>query len=378
MKKVSIITLSLVMLINSGVAFSAPKKRRNSGGMTPTATASKTTSTPITLEELEAQKVMEAMETSITTKKEKEVSELLSILNQNMQEAKSSCLGIKDELKTIQVLAGVSTGASSLGTLTSGGALATGIVKSVKDKKIEESKQSNDDIERLLNMSDSEFEQAILNGEVSRVLSGISDDITREDVEEKQTELQKEIAKDESTSQTLGNVRTGLMAGSIATSATSTITSGINIKKLDDLIDKMKSCNASVNSLKTNLNNVMAEEADTDLTIYQNIANSCNDLDSNNIKDIKGVMTASTIVGGIGTATSVAGTITSALANTEKVRKDDSEEGVKKEKGLNLASNIMAGVTTGTSAGGIVLGAVTLKKLQDNVDRAERCEKVLK
>ncbi|MGN0929046.1 MAG: hypothetical protein ACI4N3_00190 [Alphaproteobacteria bacterium] len=190
--------------------------------------------------------------------------------------------------------------------------------------------------------------------------------------------LHRDNEKLNNTSKTLGNVRTGLMAGSIATSATSTITSGINIKKLDDLIDKIKSCNASINSLKTNLNNAMAEGADTDLTLYKNIANSCNDLDSNNIKDIKGVMTASTIVGGIGTATSVAGTITSALANTEKVRKDDSEEGVKKEKGLNLASNIMAGVTTGTSAGGIVLGAVTLKKLQDNVDRAERCEKVLK
>ena len=378
MKKVSILTLSLVMLVNSSVVFSAPRKRRNAGGVIPTATATTTTLTPITLEEVEIQNAVEELEVSMIIEKEKEISDLLSTLSKNVQDAKSYCLGIKEDLKNIQILAGVSTGASAVGTITSGGALATGIIKNVKDKKIEENKQENNDIEKLLKMSDTEFEQAILNGEVSRVLSELSDNVTRENVKEKQTAMTKEIDKETKKSQTLGNVRTGLMAGSIATSATSTITSGINIKKLDDLITKMKDCDRAVNNLKANVNNAVAEKVNTDLTYYQNVTQSCTGFDTNNIKDIKGVMTASTVVGGVGTAVSTAGTITSALANSKDVRNDNSEKGMKKEKGLNLASTIMAGVSTGTSAGGIVLGAVALKKLSDNVDVAEKCEDALK
>ncbi|MBD5398851.1 hypothetical protein HDR60_05110, partial [bacterium] len=259
MKKVSILTLSLVMLVNSSVVFSAPRKRRNAGGVIPTATTTTTTLTPITLEEVEIQNAVEELEVSMIVEKEKEISDLLSTLSKNVQDAKSYCLGIKEDLKNIQILAGVSTGISAVGTITSGGALATGIIKNVKDKKIEENKQENNDIEKLLKMSDTEFEQAILNGEVSRVLSELSDNVTRENVKEKQIAVTKEIDKETKKSQTLGNVRTGLMAGSIATSATSTITSGINIKKLDDLINKMKDCDKSANQIKSDISMIESE-----------------------------------------------------------------------------------------------------------------------
>ncbi len=380
MRKVSVLTLSLVMLVNGSVVYSAPKRKRNAGIINISVPSVNTT-----VSENSAEQKIEALENIENTQTKKEISDLLLILNTNIEKAKDSCLGIKDDLKTIQVLAGVATGASSLGTLASGGALATGIVKSVKDKKIEESKQQNNDIEKLLNMSDAEFEQAVLSGEVSRILRELSDNITKDDVKETQTALQKEIDKDTKTSQTLGNVRTGLMAGSIATSAASTITSGISIKKLDDLIGKMKDCNRAAQQIKSDISVIQSEIDDIeylkdDYRFYKagNIVNSCSGFDTNNIKEIKSVMTASTVVGGVGTVVSTAGTITSALANSKKIRNDDSEDGVKKEKGLNLASNIMAGVSTGTSAGGIVLGAVTLSKLSKNVDVAESCEDALK
>ena len=198
-------------------------------------------------------------------------------------------------------------------------------------------------------------------------------------------DLKQDNEKLNASSQTLGNVRTGLLAGSIATSATSTITSGINIKKLDDLINKMKDCDKSANQIKSDISMIESEIDNVDdlkdnatFTKAKNITQSCTGFDTNNIKDIKGVMTASTVVGGVGTAVSTAGTITSAIANSKDVRNDNSEKGKKKEKGLNLASTIMAGVSTGTSAGGIVLGAVALKKLSDNVDVAEKCEDALK
>lgn len=89
-------------------------------------------------------------------------------------------------------------------------------------------------------------------------------------------------------------------------------------------------------------------------------------------------MTASAIVSGIGTATAGAGTITSAMANSKKVREDDSEKGRKKEKGLNLASNILAGVTMGTSATSMVLSVTAISKAKKDSKMAEECEAVLK
>ncbi len=356
MKKVSIITLTLAMLINGSVVYSAPKRKR---AVTNTGTSALQKIN--TNEEVEQKSVEEI---TIQTEEVKDytlIKQLLNELQTDMEKAKSSCSGIKDDLKTIQVLAGVSTGASSLGTLASGGALATGIMKAKTDKQIAKTKAE------LEKMSLAELREELDN------------------IEQKLSSLNNQISEEEKKSKTLGNVRTGLMAGSIATSAASTITSGISIKKLDDLIDKMKDCNRTTQQIKSDISVIQSEIDDIeylkdDYRFYKagNIVNSCSGFDTNNIKEIKGVMTASTVVGGVGTVVSTAGTITSALANSKKIRNDDSEDGVKKEKGLNLASNIMAGVATGTSAGGIVLGAVTLSKLTKNVDVAESCEDALK
>ena len=79
----------------------------------------------------------------------------------------------------------------------------------------------------------------------------------------------------------------------------------------------------------------------------------------------------------IGTATAGAGTITSALANSKKVRNDDSEDGKKKEKNLNTASNILAGVTMGTSGASTALSAVQISKAKKDSEMAEKCESAL-
>ncbi|MBD5405540.1 hypothetical protein HDR59_03265 [bacterium] len=351
MKKVSIITLSLVMLMNSGVVFSAPKKTNKKRNAINTNVGVNTTSAmtvnTTALEELQEQNVMEELERD---RIEGQAAMARKTLQERRYNVKNSCSGIKDDLKAIQVLAGVSTGASAVGTLTSGGALVTGIMKAKTDKKLNE----------LSNMSSLELYEYAKN-------------------------LEEEKSKLEKKSKTLGNVRTGLMAGSIATSATSTITSGISTKKLDNLIDKMKDCDTAAKQIKSYISQIQSEIDDADdLKNYplfekaENIVKSCSGFDTANIKEIKSVMTASTVVGGIGAATSIAGTITSAMANSKDVRNDDSEAGVKKEKGLNIASNVMAGISTGTSAGGIVLGAITLNKLAKNVDVAEKCEDALK
>ena len=85
----------------------------------------------------------------------------------------------------------------------------------------------------------------------------------------------------------------------------------------------------------------------------------------------------SAIVSGIGTATASAGTVTSIIANSDKVRLNDSDEGKKKEKNLNLASNILAGVTMGTSGASTVLSATAIAKAKKDSEMAEKCESAL-
>ena len=88
-------------------------------------------------------------------------------------------------------------------------------------------------------------------------------------------------------------------------------------------------------------------------------------------------MTASSIISGIGSATSITGTITSAFANSEKIRNGSSEKEKKKENNLNLVSNIMAGITTGTSLSTTAISATAITDAKKDSDMAEKCEKVL-
>ena len=195
--------------------------------------------------------------------------------------------------------------------------------------------------------------------------------------------LQKDVEKEnikilENQSKTLGNVRTGLMAGATATSAVSMGTSlgaGLTAKKL---AEKMEACNEAISNLKMAISVAEAEEVDAEkLVKAREITSVCTGFDRDNIKTLKTTMTASAVVSGIGTATASAGTVTSILANSEKVRGDNSDRGKKKEKKLNLVSNIMAGVTVGTSGASTVLSATAIKKAKQDSEMAERCEAAL-
>lgn len=185
--------------------------------------------------------------------------------------------------------------------------------------------------------------------------------------------LTQKVEKETDSSKTLGNVRTGLMAGSTATSLTSTITSGISTAKFDNLIEKMKKCSNSAKALRDLGVHLIAEIEDKGENAEQykqslkDIEN-CTTFDTDNIRDIKGVMIGSSVVGGVGSATALTGTITSAIANTDKTRQNND-----KATKLNLFSNIMAGVTTGTSATGTVLSSVAISKLNKNSDNADKC-----
>ena len=266
-----------------------------------------------------------------------EDSVALQSINSKISAVQNSCSGIKSSLDTIFGLSVATTVSSGFGTVAAGGALAVGIAKAKTDKKLEE-------LEKLSSLE--LYEQAV----------------SLENKMKEQSALEKK-------SKTLGNVRTGLMAGATVISAVSTGTSIGATLTATKLAEKMARCNADLQALKLAKAELEAEEGKSEKA--DAILAVCTGYDESNMA------TANTIVSGIGTATAGAGTVTSAMANSKKVRADKSEKGRKKEKGLNLASNILAGVTIGTSGTSTALSAVQISKAKKDSEMAEKCEVVL-
>ena len=197
------------------------------------------------------------------------------------------------------------------------------------------------------------------------------------------SELEKELEVLNVNSESTGNLRTGLMAGATVTSAVSTGTSIGATVNADKLAKKMSDCNQKLYELKIAKSELEALES-TDKSVVEvgenatKILGACTGYNKNNINTVKNKMTASAIISGIGTATGATGTITSAMANSKKVREDDSVKGKKKEKNLNLTANIMAGITTGTSLSTTVISATAIADAKKDSKMAEECEAVLK
>ncbi len=280
--------------------------------------------------------------TSLT--KANEITEAKNLVNLQISNVKESCSGIKSNLSSILGLSTATAVSSGLGTIAAGGALATGIMKAKKDENIENLYKS------VASMTYDEMLQEL-------------------------TQLQEEINSENKESKKLGNVRTGLLAGATLTSVVSVGTSVGATLGAKDLAQKMEKCNNDLKSLKIARGRLEALEEKSEPA--NKILSACSEFDKDNINKLKSISTANTIVSGIGFGTASTGAITSALANSDKVRGDDSEKGKKKEKNLNLASNILAGVTTGLSGTSTVLSAVSIDKAKKDLERAEKCENVL-
>ena len=364
MKKVSILVL-VSFIFNCGEAFSAPRNSRmrsaggrravvrsagnNAGGV---AVQTPQTQTP-TEEEVSTPVVFDAdVPVSGEEVNTAEVREKIATLQQKISDVKSECSGIKKDLDTIFGFTTATTVASGLGTVVAGGALVAGVMKARTDKNIET-------IEK-------QFSQMNYNELLAEV-----------------SKLKQEVDDETKKSKTLGNVRTGLMAGATVTSAVSTGTSIGATVNADKLAKKMSDCNQKLYELRIAKSELEALETSDKSAVEAGenatrILGACTGYNKNNINTVKNKMTASAIISGIGTATGATGTITSAMANSKKVREDDSEKGKKKEKNLNLTANIMAGITTGTSLSTTVISATAIADAKKDSKMAEECEAVLK
>ena len=280
-----------------------------------------------------------------------------------LQNTYTACVGIDDSLGDLKKMAGINTAITGVGTGLGVGATVVGIVKSNKDAtakeiadKINYSKQPINVMptESEMNAISSEFDSANLESEFSR--------------------LRKQ-------SKSLGNWRTGLLAGNTVTNVAGAIIAGKN-KTDDDLQNQIDNCKAAIGELRRA--RARARIDDTDTGEANAIISACEGFETVDISKIntraKGAMISSAVGAGLG----LTGTITSAVANSESVRKDNIDISQKtnadwnKEKNINTAANILSGTSTVASGVATVFNATQISAIKKVANIAAKCTEVLK
>lgn len=279
----------------------------------------------------------------------------------------TACVGIDDELSNLKTMAGINTAITSVGTAAGVGATVTGLVKSNKDKQIEIK------LEKLREIEQKNPDLQSTDAEWDNFESGLTTELANAKIEVEK--YQAEIEKLNKQSKKLGNWRTGLMAGATATNVAGAIIAGTN--KVDaDLQTQIDNCIGSVKTLQNSI--MQARINGEDVSEAESIASACGEYEYVDLSKInnraKGAFVSSTV----GATTGLAGTITSAMANTDKTRNDNTESGKQKEKNLNTASNVLAGATTVASATATVFNATQISAIKKVAAVAEKCTGVLK
>ena len=288
----------------------------------------------------------------------------LGDLRSALNNAKSSCSGISDKLADLKRMAGINTAVTGVGTVAGGVAFGTGIAKAKLDKKINPVLQSaiNSNRDNAQNTGD-EGDKVSAAGIPPRNVgaSAATNNANNQDIEK---------------SKMLGDVRTGGMAVAGATNAVGSVIASKNTS-MDDLEDSIANCTGAIKNLENAQMQVRVDGSDTDGTLSQRATNAiskCKQLKTVDLSSVtkkaKGAMLSSVI----GAASGAVGTVVSALANSQKVRDDDTNTGVEKEKNLNTTSNVLAGTTTVASAASTVFNATQINTIKKISAIAEECE----
>ena len=282
-------------------------------------------------------------------------------LGSAISKTRASCSGIAGELNHIKTMAGINTAITGVGTAAAGGALAAGIAKQKADRLAEEIAKQLDSID---DMSDAEF--LALLGKLA------------EYKENKEQALKDAQAEAEQKSKKLGNARTGLMAGNTAANIAGTAIAATN-RADGDLMKKFSECVDAANALGAAIGQGRLDGAEeSQLAQAKKIQDTCAKLNLADLEKLNKRATGAMVSSGIGIATGASGTITSAVANTDKTRADDSDSGKQKEKNLNIASNVLAGVSAGASLAATVFNATQIAMAKKLIAAAEECEEAIK
>jgi hypothetical protein len=264
-------------------------------------------------------------------------------------------------------MAGINTAVTGVGTAVNTGATVVGIDKANKDKQAEELERLIKELSEMEDDKESPTDEQIAQW-------GREFNQSYESGKNAQTLTQK-LDKLNKQSKSLGNWRTGLLAGGTATNVAGAIIAGTN-KVDDDLQTQIDKCKKAVVNLRDSI--MQARMNGTDVSEANSIVAACGEYDYVDISPInkrgKGAMVSSIV----GATTGAAGTVTSAMANTDTTRNDNSDSGKQKEKNLNTASNVLAGASTVASATATVFNATQISAIKKVAAVAEKCTGVLK
>ena len=275
-------------------------------------------------------------------------------LSAAIENVRTTCGNISAELTDMKKMAGITTAVTGVGTVAGGVALGTGLAKANVDKEIEAKEK--------LPLLTIENEQAFRN-ELSTYAKSIN------------KTANTEIGLAEQKSKNLGNIRTGTLATSTVANIAGAVMSGTNRVK-GDLRSQIDECLAS---LKT-LSNVRMQArisktaTDADLARAENIIRACDAWTTVDVSSINNRSTGATVSAGIGAGLGLAGTITSASANSDGVRDGDAD----KEKKLNTAANVLAGGTTAAGLSATIFNATQISAIKRAATVADECEGALK
>ena len=283
-----------------------------------------------------------------------------------IENVRTTCGNISAELSDMKKMAGITTAVTGVGTVTGGVALGTGLAKANVDKEIEELESQ---IARLIaERGDVPIEHLQIEDE-ALFKRQVNEFIAYYQAKE------QEISVAEQKSKNLGNWRTGTLAAATATNIAGAVMSGTNRVK-GDLKQQIDECLVSVKTL-SNIRmqaRIDGSATDTDLARAENIIRACNAWTTVDITPINNRSKGATISSGIVAGLGLAGTITSASANSKDVRDGDSD----KEKNLNTAANVLAGVTTATSLSATIFNARQINAIKRAATVADECEGALK
>lgn len=285
-----------------------------------------------------------------------------------IENVRTTCGNISEELTDMKKMAGITTAVTGVGTVAGGVALGTGLAKANVDKEIADLEQQLAKLDVGRNLETIIISAPNLQNELDQYQASLQT--------LSKSELQEQKSEAEQKSKNLGNIRTGTLATSTVANIAGAVMSGTNRVK-GDLKQQIDECLASVKTL-SNIRmqaRIDGSANDTELARAENIIRACNAWTTVDVSSINNRSTGATVSAGIGAGLGLAGTITSASANSKDIRNGDDTQ---REKNLNTAANVLAGGTTAAGLSATIFNATQISAIKRAATVADECEGALK
>lgn len=294
------------------------------------------------------------------------------LLDDALRATYTACVDIDDSLADLKKMAGINTVVTGVGTGLGAGATIIGVKKASTDSELEEWEHTLNELIAKQEQYDVKYDKISIDDIPGAIATAQSNNKNAEKRVDKLTKQSKQ----------LGNWRTGLMVGNTATNIAGAVIARNN-QVDNDLQKQIDNCKLAVKNLQNSI--MQAKFNGEDISEATNILNACRDFEYVDISPINNRAKGAFVSSIIGATTGIAGTITSAVANSKDIRKDEqTKQGKKtdddwqKEKTINTAANVLAGTSTVASGVATVFNATQISAIKKVSAVAEKCTGVLK